>query len=115
VKTIFTAALVGLIISIAFNTLNTYLHQQNIGTLHVDKIIQHHIAVYGQKPLSPEQRVAVSKAFTRLLDKSIRIISEQNHVILMPHNAIISEVPDYTNMVTTYIDEHLNENENSHP
>jgi len=103
-KQIFIALIAGLCGAIIFNLVNAQLHPANsVATLHVDEVIAWHLNQYGKQEMTDKQRKIISEKFAKALDTSIKHIAEREKVTLLVAPAVVSAVPDYTDLVKTEI------------
>lgn len=98
-KNLVVSFLAGLISAVLFVTLNNHFNAQTIAVVRVDKLIAEHLKEYGEKDLSQERRVALTEAYAKRLDGVIKEIGQSDNVILLVGPAVVSPVPDYTDIV----------------
>ena len=98
-KNLVVSFLAGLISAVLFVALNNHFYAKTVAVVRVDKLIAEHLKEYGEKDLSQEKRLAITEAYAKRLDKVINDISEQDNVVLLVGPAVVSPVPDYTDIV----------------
>lgn len=102
----FTAGIMG---AIFFLMLSSNLHGTAIGVMDLSLLINNHIQEYGSYEMSNEERVNISKAFANALSRSISDVSDEHQVVLINNNAVITDVSDYTSLISERIKSAMDE------
>lgn len=71
----------------------------SIGTINITGLIDQFIKQEGQKNVSPEVLQQEVKTFGMKLEKELKAFSKQNHLILLPSEAVVSGSEDYTMII----------------
>lgn len=98
-KTTIIALVAGLIGGMFFSTLHTYLYSRPVAVIRLNEIVSDHLEVFGQKELSEEEREKLSNRFSSALEKAISDVAEREKVTLFVAPAVLTSVPDYTDVV----------------
>jgi len=70
-----------------------------IGTVNLTGMIDQFIQQESQKNLSPEVLKKEVNTFGKTLDKELKMLSKDKHVVLFPREAIIAGGHDYTTVI----------------
>lgn len=97
--------------AILFTLLYNHMYNQSIGVVRMDELVGSHIKAEGINEMSTERTEQRAQLFSVALDSSINAVAEEYHVILLVSPAIVSSVPDYTDIVKQRIKQRLNANE----
>lgn len=85
---------------IIFMFMNFYISPTpSIGTVNITSLVDRFIKQESQKNLSPDVLKQEVKTFGMTLEKALQIFSKQNHLVLLPAEAVIAGSHDYTALI----------------
>lgn len=108
-KNIIVSVFSGLLGAMVFTLASNYLYARPIAVIKLDEIIGSHLSEYGKKEMSNEDRQKVSETFAHSLNRAIQRISNKERVTLLAAAAVVSDAPDYTDIVKDEIRKALSE------
>jgi len=80
---------------------------KTIATVNITQLVDDFIKEKRQKKISSEIIKIETKQFGEALDETLHSIAEENHLILLPKEAIIAGAPDYTSIIKNKIQKRL--------
>ena len=85
---------------VGFMLINSFISPApSIGTVNITNLVDRFIKQEAQKNLPPETLKQEVKIFGINLEKELKIFSKQNHLVLLPTEAVISGSHDYTALI----------------
>lgn len=85
---------------VVFMLMNAFISPvQSIGTVNITSLVDRFIKEETQKNLPPDTLKQEVKAFGMNLEKELTVFSKQNHLILLPTEAVIAGSQDYTQLI----------------
>lgn len=107
-KNIIISLIAGLISAILFVSIHNYYYRApSIGAVKVDSIIKNHLSQYSAQELSEEETERITKLFGAAVTDVIRITSKEYNVILFVDPAVVTDIPDYTEIIQEEIDKRV--------
>lgn len=92
--------LFGMLGAISVLIISQLATQKNeIGTVNVTGIVNQFIKSETDKNVTPDVMKKDVKEFGKSLEENLRKLSQKNHLVLFPSEAVISGAPDYTQIV----------------
>jgi hypothetical protein len=80
---------------------------QKIGTVNVTGILDQFIKENATKTISPNQLKMKVHLFGQTLEKTLQVLSKEEHVLFLPREAVIAGSMDYTSIVTRQLKKSL--------
>lgn len=71
-------------------------HQPTVVTVNVTGLVNNYITQLAKSDLTPEQTKAQITDFSQRLESALQRLSEKDHVIVFPSQAILAGAPDQT-------------------
>lgn len=79
----------------------------NIVTVNITGIVDQFIKYESKKNLSPDVLKDEVKAFGNQLEIHLRRYAHQNHLVILPSEAVIAGSPDHTRIIMNSINHHI--------
>lgn len=101
----------GFIGAFIFFMIQAHFHRQELAVIQMDKILKHHIEEQGREELDNKTIENRSERFNRALTHTIQEVSSEFNIVLLVAPAIVTDVPDYTDLVITRIKKRIHNSE----
>lgn len=105
-KNIIVSILCGVAGAILFSVIHHQFYGMQYGVVRLDELLTEHIAAVGKANHSEEELKQLSHDYSVALD-TVMAEYAQKHVTLFVDQALVSEMPDYTNEIRNRLQTHL--------
>ncbi|MFK5948035.1 MAG: hypothetical protein QM500_04590 [Methylococcales bacterium] len=106
-KTIVVSFVSGSLGAVLISAVNANMYTQTLGVVDIKGIVDKHVTEF-RETKEGEDLARTTELFATSLNSSIFTIAKENSVILLNNRAVISDLPDYTNLVNKSIEDTLN-------
>ena len=67
-----------------------------IGAVNITRVVNEYVKSHAEQGLSPEAQAKAIRAFGQQLENQLKQLAEEEHVVLLPSEAVIAGARDYT-------------------
>lgn len=102
-KSILISIIAGLFGAITFNVIHNEIYGTKMGVVRLDELLAEHVTKIGKETHTEDELKELSVKYSNALDL---VMGEyrQKRIVLFVDQAIVSEMPDYTDEIRTKMD-----------
>lgn len=107
IKTVLIALFFGVLGSVVFLSINNYVNKKQIVTVDLNSILSAHVESFGMQDLNDKEREFITAQFSGRLKEILTRISDEENLIVIVKPAVVSNVPDYTDIISRKLDSYI--------